>query len=39
MRRLTVTREKKMNGAGVPFYVCIDGKAIGKFENGETEVF
>lgn len=39
MRRLTVTREKKMNGAGVPFYVCIDGKAIGKVENGETEVF
>lgn len=39
MRKLIVTREKKMNGAAQPFYVCIDGKAIGKIENGETETF
>ena len=39
MRKLIVSRERKMNGAGVPFYVCVDGKVIGKVENGETEIF
>lgn len=39
MRKLIVTRERKLNGAGVPFYICVDGKVIGKIENGATEMF
>lgn len=39
MRRLTITRERKMNGGAVPFFICIDGKVIGEVANGETKSF
>lgn len=39
MRKLIVSRERELNGAGVPFYICVDGKTIGKVENGSTEMF
>lgn len=36
MRTLTLFREKRMNGAGAPFVVCIDGRRVGTIENGGT---
>ncbi len=34
MRNLKITREKRMNAAGVYFYVFLDGRKLGGIENG-----
>lgn len=36
MRNLKITRERKMNAAGVEFFVILDGRNIGGIENGGT---
>lgn len=36
MRNLILTREKKINGAGAPYYIFIDGRNFGNIENGKT---
>lgn len=36
MRTLTITREKRSNGAGARFYIFINGKNQGYIENGKT---
>lgn len=35
MRNLILTREKKINGAGAPYYILIDGRNFGNIENGK----
>ncbi len=36
MRNITLTREKKINGAWAPYYIFIDGRNCGNIENGKT---
>lgn len=36
MRALTITRDRQLNGAGVPFDIQIDGRLVGKIENGRS---
>lgn len=36
MRYISLTREKKINGAGAPYYVVIDGYNCGVVDNGAT---
>ena len=36
MRTLTITREKRLNGAGARYYILINGKNQGYIENGKT---